>query len=90
MTWESDAGHSAIVRADPAARAEPRDDQPPVRALHQGRRHGPLGHQQVQEEVRHHAALQTHGTEAGRHQAALRMSNALIHIILALSHIIEV
>ena len=30
-----------------AARAKPRDDQPPLRPLHQGRRHGPILHSEV-------------------------------------------
>ena len=58
-------GHPAVLRAHPAARAQPRDDQPPVRPLHQGGRHGAQLHAEVQEEVRDHAAVQAHGGQEG-------------------------
>ena len=42
-----------------AGGAEPRDAEPPVRPGHQGRPPRPLLHTEVQEEICHHAFVQT-------------------------------
>ena len=68
------------VRADAAPRAEPRHVEPPVRAVDQRRRHGPLGHAPLPQKVRHHAALQTHlrttiGLPAAQNQATTTRDN---------------
>jgi len=55
-------GHAGVVRPERAARAEPRDAEPPVRAVDQGRRDGAERHAPLPQKVRHHAALQAHLT----------------------------
>ncbi|KAL3204887.1 hypothetical protein MRX96_041124 [Rhipicephalus microplus] len=51
-------GHAAALRTDAVARTQPRHAEPPVRLVHQGRRHGTQCHAQVPEEIRHHATVQ--------------------------------
>ena len=59
MTGDSQPRPELPAGPRAAGGAEPRDAEPPVRPGHQGRPPRPLLHTEVQEEICHHAFVQT-------------------------------